>query len=200
MLDAVALFGPPSCLGCASRRALLCPACRARLPPPGPGAPIRHVDRVVAAWPYEGAARALILDLKVAGRRAAAAPLVDAMVAAARAQGLRGDVLAWVPGRPGDRRRRGFDHAELLARGLARRLGLPARPLLSRIADPLDQSGLSARERWRNLRHAFAADRSPAAVVVVDDVVTTGATAAACAAALRRAGADHVEIVAACRA
>ena len=59
----------------------------------------------------------------------------------------------------------------------------------------------SARERWRNVRAAFAvrdgarARIEGARILLVDDVFTTGATLSACSLALRRAGAAHIGVV-----
>ncbi len=155
---------------------------------------------MLAAWPYEGAARSLILELKLRGRRAAAVPLVEAIVREVGRQGLDGEVVTWVPGRRADTRRRGFDHAEVLARGVARRLGLRSRDLLSRTSTRPDQAGLSAVERRVNLTGAFESQGCRAPVVLVDDLVTTGATAIACASALAAAGVPSVELLVACRA
>lgn len=95
---------------------------------------------------------------------------------------------------------RGFDHAEVIARRVASRLGLPLVGLLQRTATRPDQTTLSGLERRNNLIGAFRAGPCPRAVVLVDDLVTTGATASACAQALRSAGAVWVEAVAPCRA
>jgi predicted amidophosphoribosyltransferase len=141
-----------------------------------------------------------VLGLKLDARRPFAEPLVAAMVDEVRRRGLDAGVVTWVPGRRRDIRRRGFDHAEVLARGLARRLGLGARSTLRRVDARPDQTTLSGAARRRNLRGAFAARPCPQTVALVDDLVTTGATASACAAALRRAGAPSVEVIAACRA
>jgi predicted amidophosphoribosyltransferase len=167
-------------------------------PPQAPGK-MPWVRAVVTAWEYEDGARALVLGLKLEGRRDAAPPLVHALAAAVAHTGLLGEVVTWVPGRPPDIRARGFDHAELLARLVAPRIGLPARPLLVRRRSPPDQAGLSAAERRRNLIGAFGARPCAGRVIVVDDLITTGATARACAAALRSAGAEVVEVLAACR-
>ena len=142
----------------------------------------------------------MILDLKARGLRPAAVPLADAMARAVWANGLEGSVVTWVPGHPPDERRRGFDHAHLLARRLAARLGLPLAELLYRTGDARDQVGLDAAERRRNLEGAFASRPAPDAVVLVDDVFTTGATARSCAKALAGAGASSVEVVVACLA
>jgi predicted amidophosphoribosyltransferase len=156
--------------------------------------------RVVAPWAYEGAGRALVLALKLDGLRPAAAPLVDAMCEESRQRGLRAEVVTWVPARRVDIRRRGFDHAEMLARGAAKLLGLPCAPLLRSAGRRLDQTALSAAKRRANLAGAFEARPATRSVVVVDDLVTTGATAQACAAALQAAGAAEVEVLVPCRA
>jgi predicted amidophosphoribosyltransferase len=154
----------------------------------------------VAACAYEGAGRALVLRLKVGAVRSAAQPLVGAMRRAAVTAGGVTGTVTWVPGKPADMRRRGFDHAELLATELSTGLGLPCRRLLDRRRIPLDQAALSASERSANLAGAFRADFSPREVVLVDDVVTTGATAEACARALRAGGARTVHLLVACSA
>lgn len=160
---------------------------------------------MICGWPYEGPARSLVLNLKVRAVRSAAIPLVDAMAAAVWRSGLTGSVLTWVSGRPAEERRRGFDHAHLLAQGLGRRLGLPVVLLLERTGSDRDQVGLSASERRKNLVGAFRArpgvpDGILGPVVLVDDVLTTGATASSCARALLAAGASSVEVVVACSA
>ena len=157
---------------------------------------------MIAGLEYEGAARALILALKLDGKRAAAEPLAAALCSAVAARGLAAAVITWVPGRRRDIRRRGFDHAEALARSVARRLGLPARRLLARSPGRrADQTSLGAAERSANLEGAFvAAGRPRVAVGLVDDLVTTGSTARACTDALLAAGAPGVEVLAACRA
>jgi predicted amidophosphoribosyltransferase len=162
---------------------------------------VPDVDRVLAAWHYEGAARGLVLALKLRSARFAAAPLADGMSTAVGRYGLHARIATWVPGRPADIRRRGYDHAELLARAIAGRLGFRLEPLLRRVRAQPDQASLGAAARRHNLHGVFGATVEGAGpVVVIDDVVTTGATASACAGALRAAGAPLVEVLAACRA
>jgi ComF family protein len=99
-----------------------------------------------------------------------------------------------VPLHPRRLRARGFNPAGLLARALARELGVRCGPVaLRRVRDTPSQTGLDRRARRRNLRGAFA-PRGPVAprVWLVDDVVTTGSTLAEAARALQRAGATHV--------
>jgi ComF family protein len=167
-------------------------------PAAGDGLP-RHLDRVVAAWDYDGIARALVLALKLRGRRSAGPILAQALATRVWAEGCGADALVWVPGRRADIRRRGFDHAALLARELSRLLGIPSIPALHRAGDRIDQAGLNAVQRRSNLAGAFEARGVPMRVAIVDDVMTTGATLAEAGRALRRAGADHIEGLVACR-
>lgn len=159
------------------------------------------LDHVDAVWRHEGVVRDLVLRLKLGGGRTCAEPLIDGLVQALHRSGTSADAVTWPPCSRADKRRRGFDHAELLGRGVAAALGLPASPLLRRAIRVADQAGLSGEDRRINLVGAFGpAAPSPGRVLLVDDVVTTGATLRACAEILTGAGAAHVEAFAACSA
>jgi len=155
---------------------------------------------VLVGFPYLGAARSLVLDLKLRGDRDAALPLAEALIRGVAAEGLAAEVVSWIPGRAHENRRRGLDHAGTLAAQVGRGLGLPVQALLSHTSERPDQASLGAAERWANLEGAFDARDCPERVALVDDLVTTGATAAAGARALRDAGAVRVEVLAACSA
>jgi len=103
------------------------------------------------------------------------------------------------------RRERGYDQAELLARVLARHLGLPLRrKALVRTRYTSQQSLLAMNTRWDNVRGAFAIGRNAlpphCSVLLVDDVITTGATISECARVLKRAGVARVHALALARA
>lgn len=185
---------PLTCPGCGARGAALCRVCAAALRPAPALPPPPGVDVCTAVFAYDGPARELVARLKYRNHRTALDGMAAAMAASIAAVP---DVVTWAPTTDDRRRRRGFDHAELLARAVARRLGRPCRQLLARAPGP-PQTGRSRAARQVGPRlDARAAVRG--AVLLVDDVVTTGATATAAASALRRAGASHVEVVAAAR-
>jgi competence protein ComFC len=107
------------------------------------------------------------------------------------------DVLVPVPLDAGRQRERGYNQAELIARPLARLLGIPFRSyLLVRTRPRPNQLRLTRLERWETVRGAYAthqrANVDKLRVLLVDDVFTTGATLDACSKALKAAGAARV--------
>ena len=161
---------------------------------------IKDVASAVAPWAYEGGPRSLVLALKLRGLKAAAAPLIDVMVHCSRSAPIDSEIVTWVPARSKDKAARGFDHAEVLARGVAAKLGLSAIPLLARRGHQPDQAGLDRSHRLQNLTSAFVPTTAAAEkVLLIDDLVTTGATATACASSLRCAGAERIDLLVACR-
>lgn len=196
-----ALF-PPRCAACSRGEWPFCPRCapslvRSDAAPADP--PPEGIDAVVAPFAYEGAARRAVLNLKFSGARQVVGALAAPMAAALGTASA--DAVTWAPLGPRRRRERGFDQGRLLARAIARELGLPAPRLLERTRETAPQARRGAAERRLAMGGAFAARRpAPPSVLLVDDVVTTGATVAACAAALRGAGARRVVVLAATRA
>jgi predicted amidophosphoribosyltransferase len=182
---------PVTCPACGALGGAPCAPCAAELRPAPWGPPPLGVDRCAALVAYEGAGRALVTGLKYANRRGALIGLAAALADLAGPEGA--DAVTWPPTTPGRRRRRGFDQAELLARAVAARLGLPCpRLLVRRSGSAQSASSLDDRRRGPSLILRRA---SPARVLLVDDVVTTGGTLRRAAAVLRAGGAVQVEAV-----
>ena len=157
------------------------------------------LDGWVAPFAYEGVVREVVARVKYRHVRATL-PWLGAAVADAVGQGYAPggfDAVTWAPTVPERRRRRGFDHAELLAREVAVALGLPFRPTLTRRPGP-PQTGLPQAAR-RAGPELVARPPAPARLLVVDDVATTGATLAAASRALRSAGARRIVAATAAR-
>ncbi len=107
------------------------------------------------------------------------------------------DVVVPVPLDRGRLRERGYNQAELIAKPLARLLGIPFRYyLLVRTKPRPNQLRLTRRERWETVRGAYATHQTAQVdnlrVLLVDDVFTTGATLDSCSRALKAAGAARV--------
>jgi ComF family protein len=110
-----------------------------------------------------------------------------------------------VPLHPRRLRRRGFNQSLLLARRISRRYSLPLDfTALRRIRATVPQTELSAAERRKNIRGAFAVFRAQTItekdILLVDDVFTTGATVEECAKVLLKAGANRVDVLTLARA
>jgi ComF family protein len=146
-------------------------------------------DRAIVLSDFHNAAQNAIHDLKFNGNNKMGILLGELL--APQIRPARIDVLIPVPLHAARRRERGFDQAEVLARGAARELGVDVEAgCLRRIRPTRAQSRQGApAARVANLRDAFRARRSladgSATVGLVDDVLTTGATLSAAAAALR---------------
>jgi ComF family protein len=104
------------------------------------------------------------------------------------------DAVVPVPMSRRKERRRGYNQAELLARSLAKRIGIRCSMLLSKRGDGPTQSLLPRERRAANVRDAFLASRDAKgrSLLLIDDICTTGETLRACAAELVRAGAARV--------
>ncbi len=193
---------PPACACCAMPFAqpqgdgALCAACMADPPP---------FTRAGALIAYDAVVGAIILRLKY-GRRVGLARAMAQMLIAPAHDLLGTDAPdALVLAVPLDRWRlwrRGFNQSLLIARPLARALGLPLHPdALARVRPTGSMRGLGRRARLRRVQGAFVVpdrhrdDIRGRAILLVDDVMTTGATLSACARALRRAGAARVYVL-----
>jgi ComF family protein len=146
-------------------------------------------------------------ELKYSGRRRAARRLAALLLEddAVRRLVATSDVLVPVPLHPRRLRQRGFNQSALLAAALGHTLARPVcADALVRRRETAPQAGLTAAERRRNVRDAFALRRrartAGRVVTLIDDVTTTGATALACARALANGGASEVRLLTVARA
>lgn len=184
----LSLLLPVTCAACGCAGGAVCSACEALVRRAEQGTPPAGVDACAAYAVYEGVTRSIVTALKYRGRRSAVGWMASRLVELVPAH--RPCVVTWAPTTSERARRRGYDHAELLARAVARRAGLPCVPLLRRRAGPA-QTGRTSRERVAGASFVpLRPVRLP--VLLVDDVVTTGATLTAAARALRAAGAPAV--------
>jgi ComF family protein len=162
-------------------------------------------ERAVAYGSYDGALRDLIHLLKFQQVRPAAAVLgrmlAETIANLEPAMPVGTIAVVPVPLHARKQAQRGFNQAEIVARGALKQLSRPQRfdlctGVLLRVRETESQIGLTSHQRRENLRGAFAVG-DPSRILrrdilLVDDVLTTGTTASECARVLLRAGAARV--------
>lgn len=207
----VNLLFPPRCVGCGRVGAWLCGECTSQIPrvePPvcprcGNAVPAEglctrcrtsplQIDSIRSVVYLEGVLRHAVHLLKYEGRTVLAEPLGGMMAAYWPEHPMPADVVVPVALHPTRFRERGYNQSALLAREMARRVGLVVdEHTLVRCRATAPQVELKARQRRENVRDAFVCSGEALAgkqVLLVDDVCTTGATLEACAIALREQG------------
>jgi ComF family protein len=177
------LLAPTECPGCglpfepvSQGDPGFCAACAPLLEPTPPHQqpPAEHA----ALCLYQGPMADAIRRFKYADQRQLFRHFAPLLQAAAQPYAGAVDVVVPVPLHPAKLRQRGWNPAALLARPLARALGVPLRAAwLRRARETAVQAGLSRVARTQNVHGAFKAKPvPPARVLLVDDVRTTGAT------------------------
>ncbi|MDP3941311.1 MAG: ComF family protein [bacterium] len=95
-------------------------------------------------------------------------------------------------------RQRGYNQAELLAKGLSVKLGVPVVSTLERVKKTQSQVSLDRKMRRENIAGAFVIAEKAGEILrkktifLVDDVLTSGATLSEAASVLKRGGAGKV--------
>lgn len=209
--ELLSLLLPVGCAGCGRDDEPWCPDCRALLRGPARRCEDRagRLDRLDGRTPpwwaltdFTGPVRRAVTAWKDHGRSDLTAPFADGLRRGARAMvptltGCGPVLVVPLPSTAAARRARGWDPVGTLAGVVADELvrrGVPASSgNVLRRTPGADQSGLSARDRARNLAGHVLVRRPSrvlgAQVVLVDDVLTTRATAAAASDVLVAAGA-----------
>lgn len=223
LLDAIAnAFFPHHCFLCDEllpREQLVCAECRDNAPyilPPicdrcGRGVDVcicgghtHAYDRCVSPFYHDGIVQDSILQLKSRFDVDVADGFAAEMAEMVRREygGIAFDTITSVPLHKKDLHQRGFDQAAGIAKALARRMGVPYSPLLTKLTHTQPQKELSAVHRKGNLLGVFdvIAPVEGSIVLLVDDVITTGSTLDECAKMLKIFGAEEVYAVTAAAA
>ena len=151
---------------------------------------------------YEGRVRQALHRMKFRGRTDLFLPFAREMAAALAARDLRRtdfDCVCFVPMRGADRRKRGYNQAEELAKSLGKALDLPVLPLLEKTAKTGQQHDLPQRLRRGNILGAFEINHQLLShiegrrLLLVDDIHTSGSTLNEAAKTLLIFGAARVD-------
>lgn len=165
----------------------------------------RHVfDCGIAVFTYSGQIRQSVYRMKAANRRDYLAFYAKEMEGLLEPYLKRWmpEVIIPVPMHPKKKRARGYNQAELLARGISALCGIPVdADTLYSTKKTGAQKQLDLRGRMKNLRGAFALKKDvygAKRVLIVDDIYTTGSTVDEAARVLKAAGVRHVFFIVLC--
>ena len=214
------MFYPERCVGCGRRSGdVLCRGCFEALPRVGSpacgrcGLPTAFATFVCEACKnvdfgfesaraplrYESVGKEVVHALKYRGYKKLVGRLATPLMLQSLGDG-RFDAVVPVPLHRSRLRKRGFNQAELLARGVAAEINAPLSDTLKVVRSTRDQVELSAAQRRVNVAGAYRTSAPHRGkVLLIDDVFTTGATMSACASTLVRAGAQEVHALSLCR-
>lgn len=162
-----------------------------------------------AMWVYDDIMRHSIAEFKYHNKKEYAKFYIEEMVEnyGPAIKKIAPDVLVPVPIHRSKYLERGYNQADILARGLGNQLNIPVlSELLIRNKKTLPQKQLTDRERLNNLKEAFefnqkAVDCLPHKInrlLLIDDIYTTGSTIEACTETLIAHGIYQVYFITLC--
>nr|WP_321523406.1 ComF family protein [uncultured Macellibacteroides sp.] len=217
--DLLALFFPRLCLLCGELlvdgEKCLCLSCIYKLPrtnyhlrPFNPAEQLFtgkiEIEKATAYLHYEkgGKVQQLIYAIKYKGEKEAGFQLGRQAALALHEKGFfEGiDLLLPVPLHSQRQKKRGYNQAEWIARGIASVCLLPIEnKALARIRKTNTQTHKNVFDRWTNVQNIFSVKSEEPLigkhVLVIDDVLTTGATIGACASCLSAIEGTRISIL-----
>ena len=180
----------PICKARASSRLGCCSVCQTLL-----FKPIKTPDSL-ALGPYSGKLELAIRHLKYHQVTGLATLFAQELAKEIQRAGWAADCITAVPLHWRRYLKRGYNQSTLVARPLAKNLGISYLALLHRKQATQQQAKLSRLEREQNVAEAFVAKPVRGKrIFLLDDVITTGATLAACQQCLYQAGAKDVKLI-----
>ena len=174
------LLFPVHCFGCNAVGIEICSKCRKYW---NPHFYLQNIEglTVYSSIRYSNISRSILLSAKENSLRIADELIIDALINCLHrlpTQVLRKAILMPVPGSKRAIRKRGRDFIQAITNEVSLRSGLPMFEGMIVQRRLLDQSGLSAVDRKRNIYGAFnyTGELVKGEILLVDDLVTTGAT------------------------
>lgn len=198
------LLFPTHCFGCKAIGIDICSNCRKYWNPHFYVQTIADL-KVYSAIRYSPVAKSILLGAKENSYATADKLLVDALLNCLHrlpSQVLRQATLLPIPGSKRAIRKRGRDFILEITKEVSLKSGVPLISGMQIDRRLLDQSGLSAVDRKRNIFGAFSVDKSvqgiTGEILLVDDLVTTGATLLEAKRALNKSGFSVNQAITAC--
>ncbi len=166
-----------------------------------------HYVKGYALWVYDDSMKKSIADFKYHYKKENSHFYVQELLRIYQKtiKSLAPDAFVPVPVHRSKYRERGYNQADVLAKGIARETGIPViSDLLLRNKKTLPQKQLDDKERLRNLQEAFSYNKKVEPhhnlkkIMLIDDIYTTGSTIEACTNVLMNHGIMEVYFMTLC--
>ena len=168
-----------------------------------------HYIKGYSLWTYDEEIKQSIANFKYHSKKEYAKFYISEMVQLYGniIKELSPDVIVPIPIHRSKYLERGYNQADILARGMGKEISIPViSNLLIRNKKTLPQKKLSNKERLSNLQEAFSFNEKALksfhtnidTIVLVDDIYTTGSTIEACTNVLIRSGISEVYFITLC--
>ncbi len=183
-----------------------CGKCRGEITPYTSKNSISGANSFTAAFEYNGKISPAIILLKQGVKGNAVYALGKALAKSLENNGIsqKIDVIIPVPLYKSDKRQRGFNQAELIAKEVGRQLKIDvSADTVEKIRKTKAQKTLTQKERKVNLKDAFEVKFPEKIkgkrVLLIDDVCTTGSTLSNISRILRNSGAAEIHCAVCCK-
>ena len=202
-LKKIEMRQPPFCIKCGKRLSVesstitICKDCKISAP---------YFDRAGSACYYDGILKELVYNFKYKKITSLGEEFAKIIINFMKINNLGNlaEIIAPIPMHPKRLFKREVNHADILAKNIAKKLNIHySGKLLKKIKETAVQTGLGRQKRIKNILGSFSIQNSSIAenknILLVDDLFTTGSTVNECAKLLRKAGARYIEVIALAR-
>jgi len=201
----LAVFYPPICPYCNSfmkPNRYACRDCTRKIPLSGFWSVAFGGYRCIAPFIYEGIFKDAVHRFKFGNKPQFARFLAEPMLYVVSRQYANIDLVTCVPLHEKNLKERGYNQSKLLAKRIAKRMGIPYLDALKKIKNNQLQHYQLKSERENNVKNVYIAINKENLynknILLCDDILTTGHTLGVCAEKLRECGAKKVFCVTVC--
>jgi ComF family protein len=168
-----------------------------------------HFNKGYAVWTYNDRMKQSVANFKYHNKKEYAEFYIDEVIRnyAIKINRMNVDVIVPIPIHRSKYLERGYNQADILAKGIGKRTGITViSDLLLRNRKTMPQKELSDVERLKNLTGAFGWNEAAAKkynrvverVLLIDDIYTTGSTIEACSSILKAHGVLEIYFIVLC--
>ena len=157
-----------------------------------------YFDKILAVFENEGTAQQSFYNYKFSGNPLSAEYFANKLadLVAKKFGEMPFDTVTFVPMHWQKKTANGYNHAEIIARLVAKRFSLPFRSLLIQPKKSKTQHTLSISERFIAVKNKYKLKKhiniKGKNILIIDDIMTTGATLSECSRLLKLGGAENV--------